>query len=318
MKLRWWWGVVLVAAAGLRLVERPVEALPAATVRVAVIGDYGKAGPSAAAVAAMVAGWNPDFVITTGDNNYPDGAAATIDANIGQYYQSFIGSYAGAYGPGSGTNRFFPSLGNHDWIAPNAQPYLDYFSLPSDSPGGERYYTFTWGPLQLFALDADPHEPHGITATSRQAQWLQCALLASTAPWQVVFMHHAPFSSGLHGSTLSLQWPYRAWGADLVLSGHDHHYERLIVNGLPYFVVGTGGASLYPVGSGVAGSQKVDTSDYGAQLIVASETSLTIEYYWRTGDLVDSLTLDQCAVGPALPERVFLPLLLRPTDSAAC
>ena len=66
----------------------------------------------------MVTGWNPDFVITLGDNNYPKGEAATIDANIGQHYGHFIGDYRGAYGPGQPRNRFWPSPGNHDWVAP--------------------------------------------------------------------------------------------------------------------------------------------------------------------------------------------------------
>src|SRR5688572_32227297 len=56
------------------------------TIRFAVIGDYGYTGANEAAVAAMVAGWSPDFIITVGDNNYDTGSAASIDANIGQYY----------------------------------------------------------------------------------------------------------------------------------------------------------------------------------------------------------------------------------------
>ncbi len=80
-----------------------------------VIGDYGIDSAPEAAVAGMVQSWLPDFVITTGDNNYPDGEAATIDINIGKHYQEFIGNYQGTYGPGSVENRFWPSLGNHDW-----------------------------------------------------------------------------------------------------------------------------------------------------------------------------------------------------------
>ena len=63
----------------------------------------------------MVSRWDPDFIITTGDNNYPVGSADTIDANIGRYYERFIGNYRGAFGPGNHVNRFWPSPGNHDW-----------------------------------------------------------------------------------------------------------------------------------------------------------------------------------------------------------
>ena len=80
-------------------------------------------------VAALIDRWGVDAIVTAGDNNYLDGAAETIDANIGQYYYEFIHPYTGAYGAGADTNRFFPSLGNHDWNTTNAQPYLNYFTL---------------------------------------------------------------------------------------------------------------------------------------------------------------------------------------------
>jgi hypothetical protein len=130
-----------------------------------VIGDYGLAGSPEAAVADMIKSWQVEFIITTGDNNYPNGAAETIDANIGQHYHDFIYPYFGEYGEGAEQNRFFPSLGNHDWYTAAAQPYLDYFSLP----GNERYYDFIWGPVHFFALNSDFNEPDGIHANSAQA-----------------------------------------------------------------------------------------------------------------------------------------------------
>ena len=110
--------------------------------RYAVIGDYGKGNQEEEDVANLIKSWKPDLIITTGDNNYPDGEADTIDENIGQYFHEFIHPYKGSYGEGAQQNRFFPSLGNHDWHAKDVQPYLDYFTLP----GNERYYDFTWEP----------------------------------------------------------------------------------------------------------------------------------------------------------------------------
>src|SRR5438105_6676911 len=101
-------------------------------VRFAVIGDYGSASRPEADVANLVKSWEPDFIITTGDNNYEDGAASTIDQNVGQYYHDFIFPYKGRYGDGASFNRFFPALCNHDWQAAGARPYLDYFSLPGN------------------------------------------------------------------------------------------------------------------------------------------------------------------------------------------
>ena len=75
-------------------------------VRFAVIGDYGLSGAAEAEVAALVHSWEPDIIITTGDNNYPSGSAETIDENIGQYYHDYISPYLGSYGAGAEENRF--------------------------------------------------------------------------------------------------------------------------------------------------------------------------------------------------------------------
>src|SRR5688500_2492212 len=221
----------------------------AAFIKFAVIGDFGDGSTSSGEVAALVAQRNPHFVVTTGDNNYPDGRADTIDSNIGRHYHQFIAPYKGAFGPGApdGVNRFFPSLGNHDWHAKNARPYLNYFELP----GNERYYTFTKGSVQFFVLDSDSKEPDlgfvnatTSTASSRQARWLRLALRRSRPSWKIVVMHHAPCASAqMHWPSQRMQWPFARWGASAVLTGHDHHYER-IERRIPYFVNGSGGAEL--------------------------------------------------------------------------
>jgi len=197
-------------------VEYLEERLVPADTRFAVIGDFGQAGQPEKDVASLVKSWSPDFVITTGDNNYPDGTAATIDANVGQYYHDFIGSYKGTYGAGSATNRFFPTLGNHDWHTAGAQPYLDYFTLP----GNERYYDYVQGPVHFFVIDGDGNEPDGTSPTSVQGQWLKSHLATATEPWKVVYEHFPPYSSGTeHGSSTWMQWPYKDWGANIVMSG---------------------------------------------------------------------------------------------------
>jgi len=153
--------------------------------RFAVIGDYGLAGKPESDVAALIKGWDPDFIITTGDNNYPDGMPETIDENIGQYFHNYIYPYTGDYGEGSDTNRFFPSMGNHDWSITRGKTYLDYFTLP----GNERYYDFVWGNVHLFAIDTDGREPDGVGRSSVQGQWLKKELAASTSVWKIVYMH---------------------------------------------------------------------------------------------------------------------------------
>ena len=256
-------------------------------VRFAVIGDYGMGGQPEADVASLVQSWEPDFIITTGDNNYPDGSSTTIDANVGQFYHRYIYPYTGAYGEGADQNRYYPTLGNHDWNTDSAQPYLDYFTLP----GNERYYDFTWGPIHFFALDSDSREPDGVGQSSTQAVWLQNELANSTAIWKIVYMHHAPYSSGWHGSTDWAQWPYADWEASVVLAGHDHTYERLLIDGIPYFVNGLGGGSIYNFGIPLEGSQVRYNQDYGAMLVEASEESLTFTFANSQLELIDSFTL---------------------------
>ena len=214
----------------------------------AVIGDFGSGNTDEENVANRVKSWNPDFIVTVGDNNYPVGSAETIDENIGQFYHEYIFPYTGTYGQGATTNKFFPALGNHDWDTANAQPSLDYFTLP----GNERYYDFVKGPVHFFVLDSDNREPDGITSTSIQANWLQAKLASSTAQWKIVLLHHAPYSS--RTPYTKLQWPYQQWGATAVIAGHAHVYERIILNGFPYFFNGLGGDSTGTFGTPAEGS----------------------------------------------------------------
>src|SRR6267154_5565541 len=99
----------------IRFIE-PLEQrqLLAGDVRFAVIGDFGANTPEEGDVANRVKSWNPDLILTVGDNNYQLGEASTIDANIGKYYHDYIYPYKGSFGAGSadGVNHFFPTLGN--------------------------------------------------------------------------------------------------------------------------------------------------------------------------------------------------------------
>lgn len=244
----------------------------------AVIGDYGSAGPAEAGVAALVHSWQPALIITVGDNNYPYGEASTIATNIGDYYGDYITA-----------GRFFPSLGNHDWANPEgADPYLAYFELP----GNERYYDFTAGPVHFFAVDSDWNEPDGNSADSVQGAWLQQGLAAADEPWKIVYFHFPPYSSGYHGSTPIMQWPFAEWGAAIVLSGHDHTYERLAVNGFPYIVNGLGGyPARYSFDNLLPHSLVRFNDDYGAMLVTASPQAITFQFFTQFNQLIDSFTL---------------------------
>jgi len=260
----------------------------ASSSKFAVIGDFGSDGTPEADVAKLVKSWKVDFVVTTGDNNYPDGAASTIDRNIGKHYAEFIGSYKGTYGPGSTANRFWPSPGNHDWNTPALAPYLDYFTLP----GIERYYDKDLGLVHLFAIDSDGKEPDTNTEGGTQGKWLKTQLEASKSCWDFVYFHHPAYNSGsTHGSTTAMRWAFKTWGADAVFQGHEHVYERLEAGGLLYITSGLAGASRYDFGTPLPESKFRYRADYGALLVTVDKTKAVFEFWNRAGTMIDSYTL---------------------------
>lgn len=275
----------------------------------AAIGDFGENDGTHTNVANLIKSWNPDFIITQGDNRYDDW---TFDEVIGQRYCDFlvdIPAGDNCDGTSAVTNRFFPAIGNHEYDdGGGINEYLDYFVLPgsgvtsSNSSNNERYYDFEIGPVHVFVINSDSREADGIDDSSVQAQWLQTQLAQSTATWQVVTMHHSPYSSGeRHGSDETLQWPYADWGADVIISGHNHNYERILEEGIVYYVNGLGSRFTHEFDTPIDGSQVRYNDDFGAMQIMADEESITLQFYslddgdfGRNGGLlVDSYTLIQ-------------------------
>ncbi len=271
------------------------------TVEFAVFGDYGDDDADEAAVAGLVNGTlGPDFLVTTGDNIYGSADYAT---HVGAYYGAAIAA-----------GDFFPALGNHDyWDTGGVSAYLDYFDLPgasavsSNTSGNERYYDVVRGPVHVFVVDTEaaltiPDE------MAAQQSWLQAGLAASTAPWQVVAMHHPPFSSGdHHGSYPALQWPFSAWGADAVFAGHDHIYERLEADGIPYFVSGVGGRDLHGLGPPVPESELALNSEFGSMLVRACDIGMVFEFHGVTSGLLDSSSVgSDCSFSPPPPGAIVL------------
>jgi len=207
----------------------------------AIISDIHGASINTLEVSNLVKSWNPEFIITCGDNYYP--SVDSIDHQVGQFYHEFINPYYGKYGNGDTMNRFFPALGNHDYETGDINEYLAYFTLPNN----ERYYDFVWGYTHFFAIDSYVSEPDGTSDSSIQALWLKNKLALSTSLYNIVYFHYPPYSSGYHGSILQMRWPFKQWGATAVFSGNDHYYERLIIDDFPYFVNGSGGGTLYTI-----------------------------------------------------------------------
>ncbi|MBX7043384.1 MAG: metallophosphoesterase [Ignavibacteria bacterium] len=254
----------------------------------AVIGDYGSAGNGLSAVASYVHSWQPDFVITAGNNNYETGSSATIDSNIGRYFSRYIHPYTGNFGSSDTVNRFFPALGSVDWMTSGASPYLNYFTLP----GNERYYEFKKGNIRFFCLDSDPNEPDGTDSNSVQALWLKDRLAQSDGEWNIVYFNHPPYTSGVtSGPAEYMRWPFKKWGASAVISGSEHNYERLSIDGLPYFVNGLGGKSIHPFGAAVPGSVIRYNSKFGYMAGFEFPEKLELRFYTMTGQLIDTYSI---------------------------
>ena len=276
-------------------------------VRFAVIGDWGSSSINADYVANMIKheDWDVDLILTTGDNNYGqiDLGHSNWESLVGARYGAFIQRRSdGKYQlQTSDVQRFFPTVGNHDSTADGTGQiglsggiipgYIDYFvTNPSAGdrlgPGNgrhletESFYDYRWGPIHFFAVDSD-HARVDAASMAAQQSWLQTTMAASDATWKFVYFHHSPYSSSaVHGDDPAMQWDFAAWGADAVLSGHDHIYERIIgpQDGLPYFVSGLGGRQFYPLGIPTAGSQFRYSGNYGAMRVTVDGDEASFEF----------------------------------------
>jgi hypothetical protein len=200
--------------------------------------------PGDSTTAALIEGI-PGTVFTAGDNAYPKGTADEFRDCYGPTWGRFL-------------DRTRPSPGNHDWDTGGAAGYLGYFGTAA-APDGVTWYSYDLGSWHVVVLDSDCAQVKGCDPDSAQGRWLAADLAASSARCTLAIWHHPRFSSGTHGNDRSVAPFWQALydaGADLVLNGHDHDYERFAPQdpsgnedrerGLRQFVVGTGGAELRP------------------------------------------------------------------------
>jgi len=248
----------------------------------AVIGDFGMDNDAELSVANLIKSWNPDFIISVGDNDYIYPNPSYMDKAIGKYFSDYIYPYKGDYGTGATENKFFPCLGNHDVDRDSGEAYFDYFTLPNN----ERYYDFEKGEIHFFVISSDSTEKDGRTFNSVQGNWIKNKLENSSSKWNIVFFHEPPYSS-LYGEKKDLQWPFKEWGADIVLTGHCHHYERLSNNGFTYIINGAGGVGLDPFTNVLPQSVFRYNKNYGAQFISIVRDTLKFEFYSINNELID-------------------------------
>lgn len=215
-------------------------------------------------------------VLALGDNQYEDGALP-----------KFRQSYDPSWGRLKSLTR--PAVGNHEYGQPNASGHFAYFGPAAGDPANG-YYSFDIGTWHLIALNSNCSRVGGCGAGSPQELWLKADLAAHPAACTLAYWHHPRFSSGLHGSDLAYDAFWRDLydaGADVVLVGHDHDYERFApqdprgaadpVRGIREFVVGTGGKTHYWFRSPQPNSEVRNWDTFGVLVL----TLRSLGYDWR-------------------------------------
>jgi 3',5'-cyclic AMP phosphodiesterase CpdA len=211
-----------------------------------------------------------------------DGLRGTILALGDTVYESGTDEeYAECYAPSWGRHkaRTRPVVGNHEYGTPGAAGFFRYFGVRAGPRRG--YHAFRLGAWQIVILNSNCEPAGGCGRGSPQERWLRGVLARSRARCTLAAMHHPRYSSGLHGSDATLTDLWRtlsAGGADVVLSGHDHHYERFAPQrGVRQFVVGTGGRRNYPVVRSLRASQARNATTHGVLRLRLAPAS----YTWR-------------------------------------
>jgi acid phosphatase type 7 len=321
------WRALLSGTAGVTIIGLSIAAasprVPAATASdpvLAISGDIacapGKA-PSAtgcqhAATGNLLAAMNPDYVLPLGDIQYENGTEA-----------EYAGSYAKTvWGAKKGVSR--PAVGNHEYRTPGAAPYYRYFGANAGDPAKGYYSWDIYGPQNAFrwhliALNSECAQLGGGSTTqgcgvgSSQEAWLKADLAANRNVCTIAYWHRPRFSSGATIGSSSTYVPF--WndlynaGADIVLAGHAHDYERFApqtsagaadpAKGLRQFVVGTGGKDFHSMGPPIANSVASNISAFGVLKLTLHAGSYDWEFVAADGYRYQDSGSGSCHSAPA-------------------
>ncbi len=272
---------------------RETTRLPAGDNVVWAMGDIAECDGRANddAVANLLKGTQGPILLL-GDLAYQTGSVA-----------EFRDCFDPAWGPVR--SRWRPVPGNHEYGTTNAAGYYSYFGAAAADPT-KGYYSYDVAGWHIVALNSNCGHIGGCDAGSPQEQWLRADLAQHPVACTLAYWHHPRFSSGEHRSdpTYTALWQalYDA-GADVVLNGHDHNYERFApqtptgvadpTRGLREFVVGTGGAGLRVVGARAANSELQDDTTYGSLALTLQAGS----YAWQFVRAAGSGTLSDAGSG---------------------
>ncbi len=259
------------------------------SVRFAVIGDSGTGDNAQLEVAREMEAYRQlvdfTFVVMLGDNIYGGDTPEDFARKFEEPYKPLLD--AGV--------KFYAALGNHD--NPEDERKYKPFNM-----GGERYYSFKKNDVTFLALDSTYMSPD-------QLNWLEQQLRNSNSAWKICYFHHPLYSDGkFHGPDLDLRSRlvplFQKYGVNVVLSGHEHVYERLKPeSGIYYFVLGNSGQLRY---HNLRQSKQMQTgfdTDRGFMLVEITGDKMYFQTISRTGTTIDADVL-QRQPKPATPEEV--------------
>ncbi|MBI4510723.1 MAG: purple acid phosphatase [Deltaproteobacteria bacterium] len=207
-------------------------------VRFVALGDSGGGGEDQVAVLSQLESVPFDLMLHVGDVAYDEGTRTQFETRFFDMYSHLLSRIP-----------IFPESGNHEYKTDEATPFREVFRLPENGgPNGrERWFSFNWGSVHFVGLDTERTGPE-------QAAWLEADLAANERPWVIVYGHKPPYSSGEHGSDSKFRQYFvpilERFRVPLVLTGHDHNYERTKpIGGVTYIVTGGGGVGTRTVGT---------------------------------------------------------------------
>jgi hypothetical protein len=291
--------VLLLALAAAFLSSRPGPASAGGSDPVLVgAGDIASCASSGDEATADLLDEIAGTVATFGDNAYPSGT----ESEFADCYQPTWGRHKA---------RTRPATGNHDYTTSGASGYFGYFGAAAGDPS-KGYYSYDLGAWHVIAINSNCSQVGGCDAGSPQEQWLRADLAESPTSCTLAYWHHPRFSSGLHGNQAFMQAIWQAlydYGADVVLSGHDHFYERFALQdpggaadptgGIRQFTVGTGGRSHHSIATPIANSEVQNDDTFGVLKLTLHATSYEWEFVPEAGGAFSDSGSASC-VGPAV------------------
>lgn len=245
-------------------------------VRLAAAGDVGTGGDAQKATVAAMDRLDRDrefdALLLLGDNIYPAGDPAAIDAKLLDPLAPVL----------DGPTELIAALGNHDVQTGDGDPQIDALGMPG------RWYERDVGPVRIIVVDSTR------ATDPEQIDWLRQTLSrTTTADWTIVIQHHPPFSAGYHSShgpsEANLVPLYTEFGVDLVLAGHDHDYQRTKPQDGVTYIVSGGAAKLRPTSRGSFTDFAASTYHF-AEIAVYSDR-LILRAVDQAGGVFDTTTL---------------------------